>query len=68
MIGGDEISPWIPENGHIELLETVDYVYPETIFVDQAVFVVGVIDASIDTSAHVSRYRQKNPASAAVSL
>jgi hypothetical protein len=58
MVCGDEIPSWIPDDRDVELLETIDHVYPEAILVNQAMLIARVVDASIYASAHVSIYCQ----------
>lgn len=53
MICRDKISSRVSDNRDIKFFEAVNDVCTEAIFVNQAVFVAGIVDAAVDASPHV---------------
>lgn len=51
MVGSNKVTTWVPYNGAIEFLESLNNVLSETVLIRERV--ARVVDSTVDASSHV---------------
>jgi hypothetical protein len=54
MVRRNKITTRIPHNRYIEVFESIDHIFAETVLIRQTIFVVRVVNATVYAATHMS--------------